>query len=293
VTATPWTKASARAARPVRPVGERRYGWADRVARAGRPRHAGIGTREEVERGAEEMDRHEQAPADRHDSGTADRHDFGTADRHDFGTADRHDSGIGTAPARPIGTPDRHDIGTGEWHNDHADADADADADAATHHHIVMPDDERRADVVRTGSADADADADADEAGPARQRYPLISSLRFWNEEIRLGDLLRIVRQGDYNLSHILVVRAANVTFFWLVTAPFVTAAFCFMWAFAVSLHRALTIAAVVLVAAQAVPIVSWLVVSTWSAATWQWIGAAALVFGVGTAIAVAAERRR
>ena len=242
------------------------------------------------------MDRHEQTPADRHDLGPADRPGPG------IGT------GIGANQSPPIGTPDRHDIstgewqGTGEWHGNRADADADADRVrtdpyvrvhelpdhlAAKHHHIAIASDERRADVVRIGSADAD------EERPARRRYPLIHGLRFWNEEIRLRDLLRIVREGEYNLAHIPVVRAANTAFFWLVTAPVVTIAFFLLWAFAISFHRAITIAGVVLVAAQAVPVVPWLVASTWPAAVGQWAGGAALVFGVGTAIAAAVERHR
>jgi hypothetical protein len=282
----PWSRRQP--AQPV-PASEGGYGWADRPDRSGRARRAGSNRGEQVQRRAAQTDRHEQAPAD--------QPDFGTADRPDYGTADRPGTSIGTAPALPIGTADRHDLGPGEWHDDRADADADADADrdgdadAATHHIVVPNDergaDERRADVVRVGGAEADA------AGPARRRYPVTGSLRFWNEEIRLRDLLHIVRQGDYNMSHILVVRAANIAFFWLVTAPVVTAAFCFLWAFAVSLHRALTIAVVGLVAAQAVPIVSWLLVSTWSATTWQWVGGATLVFGVGTAIVAAVERQR
>jgi hypothetical protein len=242
------------------------------------------------------MDRHDQTPADRHATGTADRHDLGPVDRPGTGSGTGSGTGIGTGigteagtgigsetgtvPASPIGTDDRHDLGPGEWPHDRAGA-------GAATHHIVVPEGGGRTDVVRIGSADADEDRSA------RRRYPLIHGLRFWNEEIRLRDLLHIVREGQYNLAHIPVVRAANTAFFWLVTAPVVTIAFLLLWAFAISFHRAVTITGVVLVAAQAVPVVPWLVLSTWPPAVWQWAGGAALVFGVGTAIAAAVERHR
>lgn len=286
MTATPWTQRHTEQPVPSGPDGEHSPDGPGRPDGAGRvvgSRHPGIGTREAVEQEGADMDRHDQVPADRHDQAPADRHNLGPADRHGTGTGTGIGTGIGTAAAPPIGTADRHDLGTGEWHHDGAGA----GVDAATHHHIVMPDREGRTDVVRIGSADADEDRSA------RRRYPLVGGLRFWNEEIRLRDLLCIVREGEYNLAHIPVVRAANTAFFWSVTAPVVTIAFLLLWAFAISFHRAITITGVVLVAAQAVPVVPWLVVSTWPAAVWQWAGGAALVFGVGTAIAAAVERHR
>lgn len=238
-------------------------------------------------------DQHWGHSADRHDIGTTDRHQGSTADRHDLGPADQHGTGIGTGSGLPIGTADRQDPGPGEWHHS-ADADGAADADADAHadtdavtHHIVVPHSGDRGDVVRIGSTGTDADRSA------RRRYPVISSVRFWNEEIRLRDLLRIVREGDYNMAHIPVVRAANTAFFWLVTAPVVTIVFLLLWAFAVSLHRAVTIAGVLLIGAQAAPVVPWLLVSTWPPAVWQLVGGAAVVFGVGTAIAAAVDRHR
>lgn len=276
----------------------------DHTGHAAEPRHAGIGTQGKDERGGADMDRHQHAPADRHDPGAADRHDLGPADQHDTaigtgtgtGIGSGIGTGIGTGTGLPIGTADRRDPGPGEWHHPadadgsadagaDAAADAHADADAVTHH-IVVPHSGDRGDVVRTGTGTG-----TDRS--ARRRYPVISSVRFWNEEIRLRDLLRIVREGDYNMAHIPVVRAANTAFFWLVTAPVVTIVFLALWAFAVSLHRAVTIAGVLLIGAQAAPVVPWLVVSTWPAAVWQWAGAAALVFGVGTAIAAAVDRHR
>jgi hypothetical protein len=194
-------------------------------------------------------------------------------DRHDIGSADRH----GDA------TADRHGIGTADWH------DSGSDADPMPIGRRVVAGAEPHAEVVSIGSADADADAD----GGSPRRYPVIGSLAIWDEDIRLRDLLRIARKGDYNLSHFPIVRAANTAFFWVVTAPVVFAAFCFLYAFAVSLHRALTIAAILLIAAQAVPVIPWLVVSTWTASTWQHIGGFVVLLGVGTAIAAARERYR
>lgn len=270
----------------------RGYGWGPR---ADRRRHAGIGTREEMERHAEEAERHGTAAwgesgtaAERHSSGTAERN--GTPERHGR-AARRHASGTarGTAARhagtaqRHSGTDERHDSGTPERHDDRADA------DEAERHEFIVPLD---------GRADDRASDDEDTV----PRHRLIDDLRFVNEPVAsLRDLLRFAREASYNMSHIPLVRAANIAFFWLFTTPILVTVLFLLWAFVVRLHRALTAAAITLViapAAHAIPAIGWLVpewmvVTTWSTTAWSVAGGALLVFAVGTAVALAGERRR
>ncbi|MHA6631861.1 hypothetical protein ACU61A_41065 [Pseudonocardia sichuanensis] len=133
-------------------------------------------------------------------------------------------------------------------------------------------------------------------------RLPLVHNLRFVNESLgSLRELLRFAREAHYNMSHIPLVRAFHIAFFWLVTTPVLSVGLFLLWAFAVRLHRALTAAVLALVlapAARTIPVVGWLVpewlvVTTWSATTWQWAGGGLLVFGVGVALVLAGERRR
>ncbi len=198
---------------------------------------------------------------------------------YNTGTADRHWSG----------TPGRHPDGADHDGADHDGADHDgaegAGAEERAHHHIVVPDREHRGEVLPVEGAGAGL-------AVRRERYPLVDTPRFWAEDICLRDVLRIAKQADHNLSHIPLVRAMHIAFFWLVTAPVCIIAFGVVWAL-VSFHRALAIAVIVVVAAQAVPVIPWLVVSSWTATTWQFLGAAVLVFGVGSALAAAGERRR
>lgn len=242
---------------PTTRASSRGYGWADR---AGRQRHAGIGTREEVERHAEEEDRH--GAAARQPSGTG-------AERHGSGTPERHS-----------GTPQRHGSGTAQRHDDRADA------GVPDRHQIIVPVDDDRA-------------GDDEDTVP---RYRLIDDLRFVNEPVAsLRELLRFAREASYNMAHIPLVRAFHIAFFWLFTAPILTAVLFLLWAFVVRLHRALTAAVLTLVIApvvRTIPVIGWLipewlVVTTWSATTWQWAGGGLLVFAGGTAIALAGERRR
>ena len=128
----------------------------------------------------------------------------------------------------------------------------------------------------------------------------LTGRLRFVNDDVSaLNTQLRFAWDSSYNMRHVPVVRAANVAFFFLVTAPVLTIVFFLLWAFAVLLHRALTgVAIIVLTAPFANQLWPWLVpdvldVTTWTRNAWQLVGIAVLVFGVATAIALAAGRRR
>jgi hypothetical protein len=278
MTTSPWAKH--RGAQPG-PATGRGSGWQDR---AGRPRHAGIGTRTDVERHAAELDRHDEDPTEWHGTGTPSGTSSGTSSgtAPDSGTAQRHAHrhGTGTAPARHSGTEDRHDSGAGTV--------------MPSHHQFVVPDDSRAA---------ADSRADEDGVPPqetAGVRHRLFDDLRFVNEDMAsLRNLLRFARTATYNMSHLAPVRAANIAFFWIVTAPVLTVAFFLLWAFAVRLHRALTVAVIIGVLGPfANRLLDWLVpdgldVTTWSATTWSWVGGGLLMFGVATAIALAGERRR
>lgn len=242
------------------------FGWR---GRDGRPRHAGIGSRADLERTAD-------ADADRHADDLDDER-FGSADERYFGSADRH-PGIGSAERYD---DDQDDIG--------------------------MPMD--RHDGVQgggIGSADdsaddsADGTADADAAGrPAGERRPLLDNLRFVNEDIAsLRKLLLFARTAHYNLDHIQLVRGANMAFFWCFTAPLLTAAFFLIWAYCLRLHRALTAWGITLVAATALnPLADWLVpdgldLTTWWPTGWQWFAGGACVFLVASALAPRIEQR-
>ena len=115
---------------------------------------------------------------------------------------------------------------------------------------------------------------------------------RFWDEAVSLRELLELARRGDYALNHLRVVRAAHVAFFWLFTVPAYSVWSAVKWALA-SLWRALTVVVVVMVAAQAVPVVPFLVVASWTPTAWSWLGGIVLVFGLLTAVAAAVEKRR
>lgn len=147
----------------------------------------------------------------------------------------------------------------------------------------VEHDDEPTRQLVMTKRGDGALAITDDEP---RQRYPLVDNPRFWDEEIRLVDFLELAHRGDYNLSHIALVRAANVAFFWLVTAPLAVVAFAAVWALA-ALHRALLVAALLVAVAQVVPFAPFLEFSAWS---WPWVGGGVFVFGLSTLVAARAE---
>jgi hypothetical protein len=190
-----------------------------------------------------------------------------------FGWSDRQDRQRGDRQ-RHAGIGDRAEIERSAAEDDLTDD----DPDDATHRMVV----------AKQGSG-ALAIVTDDEH---RQRYPLVDTPRFVDEDVNLRQLLLTARRGDYALCHIRGVRAANTAHSWWASVA-VTVVFALVWAFGTSFHRCLTIAAILLAAAQAVPVVPWLVIQHWTPTTWSWLGGIVLAFGVTTAVAAAVEKRR
>ena len=246
---------------PVKPAAGGGFGWGGRAARQ---RHAGSGTEEATERHAVEEDWHGAAARSASGKGV---------ERHAGGTVQRHDSG----------KPERHG-GTDGWQGELAAP--------------AVPDQRHEVVPVREDPADDLAEVDDGYVPPV----PVLMNLRFVNEGLdSLRDMLRFAREANYNMSHIPFVRAGHVAFFWVVTFPVLSLTLFLLWAFAVRLHRALTAALIMLVGAMGanrLPALRWLVpdwldATTWTGATWRWVGAALLVWAIASAIALLGERRR
>ena len=200
----------------------------------------------------------------------------GGPERWETGTGPRNAEG-----AEPRGTGtlrDRNAAGP-----EHAE-ERSADPPEATYHAVVP--------VRAVDRNDERSDGADEDDPPARERYPLIDTPRFANEEICLQDFLETAKYGDYALQHVLIVRAMNVAFVWLFTNTIARITFAVVWSVA-SFHRAIWVYGILFVIAQAAPVVPALVVVNWTATTWGWIGGGVLVFGVATAIAAVTERRR
>jgi hypothetical protein len=155
------------------------------------------------------------------------------------------------------------------------------------------------------GLADTDRaaiDRALDVTGTAPMQGRAVDELRFVDKPLgSLRELLEFAREWHYNMSHVPLVRSANIAFFWLVTVTILPAVWFLCWTFVVRLHRALTAAVIVLVLSpfvRTLPVIGWLVpdwlvLTAWSATTWRVAGVAVGLFMVGTAIALVRGRRR
>ena len=222
------------------------------------------------------------------------------------GSPDRNGQRSGGEAGRNGGGTERNDGGTAGRNDARAER---GDPDAAAGHAGVPVD----ADGDRNG----DRNGDRADAG-AGERRSLVDRFRFVNDGVdSLRKQLRFAQTACYNGCDIPVVRAANVAFFWMVTAPAFTVGFFLLWAFAALLHRALTGAGIVVAIAPFVNrLAPWLVpdildattwtgvlwevafsadenATAWTVTMWHVVGVAGLAFGICTAIALAAGRQR